>query len=200
MRAVLGVTVFLLASLPVLGAEKSAFQAKPVEQYPNKLTSEKVTIAAEPFTTDEQAKEAFGKVNPWRLGVLPILLVVKNNGKDAIRLDRLRLVYQLPDRTKIDNTPAGDLRFIGGAKRPKTIPTPIGAITKGGKSPFSEWEIEGRAFSAKVLPPGETASGFVYFETPTASDAASLYISGLVNAVTGVELYYFDIALSGNGQ
>jgi hypothetical protein len=38
----------------------------------------------------------------------------------------------------------------------------------------------------------------VYFEAPTTSDAASVYISGLVNAVTNNELFYFEIPMSGN--
>ncbi len=192
----------LLAVLSASGADKTTFQAKAVEQYPHRQTSEKVTIAAEPFVTDDQAKEAFGKVNPWRSGVLPILLVVKNQGTQSIRLDRLRLVYQLPDRTKIENTPAAELKFLGGGGgRPKQYPTPIGVkIGKGAKNPFNEWEIEGRAFAGRMLPPGETVSGFIYFQTPTSSDAASLYVSGLLNAVTGAELYYFEIPLSGGTQ
>ncbi|MDE3196119.1 MAG: hypothetical protein KGN84_07240, partial [Acidobacteriota bacterium] len=62
-------------------------------------------------------------------------------------------------------------------------------------SPLAEWEIEGRAFTAKMIPPGQSASGFVYFQAPDASDAATLDISGLVNASTGKELFYFEIPL-----
>ena len=65
------------------------------------------------------------------------------------------------------------------------------------KNPLDEWEIEGRAFSAKVIPPGQSASGLLYFRTPETSAAASVYISGLANAVTGKQLYYFEIPLSG---
>jgi hypothetical protein len=49
-----------------------------------------------------------------------------------------------------------------------------------------------------VIPPGQSASGFVYFQTQVTSAAASIYVSGLTNAVTGNELYYFEIPLSGN--
>jgi hypothetical protein len=48
-----------------------------------------------------------------------------------------------------------------------------------------------------MLAPGETASGFVYFNTDVTSAAASLYITGLQNAATGKDLYYFEIPLSG---
>jgi hypothetical protein len=73
----------------------------------------------------------------------------------------------------------------------------MGVHLGGSKNPLAEWEVEGRAFAAKMIPPGQAASGFVYFQAPLNSDAASVYISGLENAVTGKELFYFEIPLSG---
>jgi hypothetical protein len=180
--------------------DNTTFQAKPVTEYRHRQTSEKVTVAVEQFVTDEQSKDAFGKTNPWRIGILPVLVVVRNDGANALRVDRVRFVYQLPDRTRIESTPAADLKFLRGAKQPNNNPVPaLGGIKlgKGNKNPLAAWEIEGRAFSAKVVPPGQSASGFVYFQTPATSEAASMYISGLVNALTGNELYYFEIPLSG---
>jgi len=178
---------------------KVTFQAKPAADYPHRQTSENVTIAAEPFISDDQAKDPFGKVNPFRYGVLPILIVVENKGKDALRVDHIRFVYTLADNTHVEATPASDIRFLDGAAKPKTVPGPLGGtkVSKT-KNPLGEWEIEGRAFSAKMIPPGQTASGFVYFQTSENSAAASVNVSGLVNAVTGKELFYFDIPMSGN--
>ena len=190
----------LLIACAALAADKdkTTFQAKPVTEYPHRQTSEKVTIAAATFITDEQTKEPFGKVNPWRFGVLPVLLVIQNDGKDAIKLDHVKFVYQLPDGSKVDATPSGDVKYLEGARKPGTVQDPLGGLhVKKGKNPLDEWEIEGRAFAAKVLPPGQSASGFVYFQTPDTSDAASVYVSGLVNAASGNELYYFEIPLSG---
>ena len=178
--------------------EKEQFKAKPAASYAHRQTSENVTIAAEPYVTDDQAKEAFGKVNPWRYGVLPVLIAIQNDRRDALRVDHLRLTYVLPDRTRIEATPAQDVRFALGAKKPREVPGPLGKVVgKGGKNPLSGWEIEGRAFAAKMIPPGESASGFFYFQTPEVSDAASVYITGLVDAATSQELYYFEIPLSG---
>lgn len=187
----------LLALAVSAGAadNKSAFQAKPAADYPHKQTSEKVTVAASVYLTDEQTKEAFGKLNPWRLGVLPVLVVIQNDSKDAIRVDRVKFVYTLPDNTHIDATPAADVKYLQGARQPGTITSPIGVIVKKPKSPLAEWEIEGRAFSAKMIPAGQSASGFVYFQTPATSDAAVIDVSGLINAATNSELYYFEIPL-----
>ncbi|MES1258640.1 MAG: hypothetical protein ABUS51_09420, partial [Acidobacteriota bacterium] len=139
-------------------SEKTTFQAKPAAEYPHKQTSEKVTIAAEPFLTDEQTKDAFGKVNPWRLGILPVLVVIQNDGPSAVRVDRIRFVYVLPDRTRVEATPAAELKFLRGVKQPTTGPAmpKIPMVGKGSKNPLAEWEIEGRAFAAKMIPPGQS--------------------------------------------
>jgi hypothetical protein len=183
--------------LAVYGAdERTTFQAKPAGGYAHKQTSEKVTIAAEQFITDDQAKDAFGKVNPWRLGVLPVLVVIQNDSAAALRIDRIRFIYVLPDRTRVEATPAGDLRFLRNIKTPTTGPKmPKLPGAKSAKNPLAEWEIEGRSFSAKMIPPGQSASGFVYFQVPATSAASSLYVSGLMNAVSGNELYYFEVPL-----
>jgi hypothetical protein len=180
--------------------EKARFEVKPAAAYPHKQTSEKVTIAAEPFETDDQAREAFGKTNPFRYGVLPVLIVVQNDSPNAIRVDSMRLIYMLPDRTKVESTPASDVRFINGARQPKGLPGPTGGIkiTRAPKNPLAEPEIEARAFAAKMIPPGQSASGFVYFQVPQSSQAATVTVDGLLDATTGKELYYFEIPMSGN--
>ena len=178
-------------------AAYAEFQAKPAADYAHKQSSEKVTIAAEQFLSDEQTKDAFGKLNPWRFGILPVLVVVQNDSPNAIRVDRMKFVYVLPDRSRIEAIPATDIKYLMGAKQPKPVSGPLGGIHvgKSSKNPLTEWEVEGRAFSAKIIPPGQSASGFVYFQAPTNSAAASIYISGLMNATTNQELYYFEIPL-----
>src|SRR5438067_11745983 len=174
----------------------------PLTSYPHRQTSEKVTIAAEAMETDDQTRDAFGKVNPYRYGILPVLIVMQNDSPNAIRVDRIKFVYTLPDRTRIEATPAQDVRFVHGAKQPKGIPGPTGGIkiSRAPKNPLAEWEIEGRAFTAKMIPPGHSASGFACFQVPQSSAAASVYISGLVDAVTGKELYYFEIPMSNDAR
>jgi hypothetical protein len=192
------VSIAALPAVLLASDDKQEFKARPAAEYPHRQTSEKVTIAAQQYVTDDQAKEAFGKVNPWRYGILPVLIVIQNDSPHALKLTQLRLTYVLPDRTRIEATPAQDVRFVLGAKKPSQVGGPLGTVlNKRGKNPLSEWEIEGRALAAKMIPPGESASGFVYFQTPQQSDAASVYITGLVDAVTSKELYYFEIPMSG---
>lgn len=197
LRSIVSVPLLALSIAVAAPAEdKTPFQAKPADSYPHKQTSEKVTIAGEIYSTDDAAKEAFGKLNPWRHGILPVLVVVQNDSPNAVRMDRAKFVYVLPDRTRIEATPAAELKYLGGVKQPKPVAGPIGIkIGKSSKNPLAAWEIEGRAFSARMIPPGQSASGFVYFQAPVESDASVLYISGLENAATGNELYYFEVPL-----
>lgn len=176
------------------GADKDSaapFRPAPVETYTHRQSSEHVTVAAEEFETDEQARPAFGRHNPYKYGILPVLLVVKNDTGKALRLDHLRAVYVMPDNTRIENTPAVELHSLHGAREPKVVRSPL----PGSKQPLSQWEIEGRAFAARVLPPGETASGFVYFQSGR-KPGATLYLSGIQEAATGQDLLYFEIPLS----
>jgi hypothetical protein len=45
-----------------------------------------------------------------------------------------------------------------------------------------------------MLPPGDSAYGFFYFQTGH-SRGTSLYISGIREAQSGKELFYFEIPL-----
>ena len=170
------------------------FKSRPATGYPNKQTIEKVTIAVEQIETDDQAREPFGKLNPYRYGILPVLVVIQNDGPDTIRVDRMTIDYLLPDRSKIENTPASELRFLKSPGQPKAIPGPLGGMKLGKTktNPLADWTIEGRAFAAKMIPAGQSASGFFYFQSPS-SAAGKIYLSGMVHAGSGQELFYFEI-------
>ncbi len=201
-RATVGQLFLLVSITAAFGGDKetTSFHPRPITDYPHQQTSERVTIAAEEFESDEQARPAFGKKNPYQLGILPVLVIVQNKTGKALRMDRIKAVYVMPDNTRIESTPAAELRTLHGARQPKVINSPlpgIGAIGSRSKQPLSQWEIEGRAFAARVLPPGEVASGFFYFQSGR-KPGATLYVSGLEDAASGHELLYFEIPLSAN--
>ena len=81
--------------------------------YKGSQTTEKITIAAVPFVSEEQVRSAFGKVDPNHYGVLPVLVVLENGTGKALRLS-LQADYIGPDGKHVDATPASDATFIGG--------------------------------------------------------------------------------------
>jgi hypothetical protein len=67
-------------------------------------------------------------------------------------------------------------------------------VLKTKKNPLDAWEIEGRAFAAQMLPPGNSANGFFYFQT-ILQPKATIYLNGMAEAATGKEILYFEVPL-----
>jgi hypothetical protein len=197
--------VFIGAGSALLLADnkdEKKFSPGPALSYPTRQTIDHLTVAAVPYTTDEQARPAFGKHNPYAYGILPVLVILQNDTNKALTLVHLEVRYEMPDGRNVDPTPPQDLGTLRGVKNPQQVPggggrLPVPIPTGGGggkKSPMSEWEIEGRAFAVRMLPAREGASGFFYFQTLHVP-GAKLYLSGIREAATGQELFYFEVPL-----
>ena len=189
--------VLLLSIAAAFAADKEApFRPAPAASYKNHQTNAQVTIGVEPYDGGEKLKAAFGKLNPYDYGILPVLVVIQNDSGKTIRLDRIQAEYIGPGHSRVEATPARDVRYLRGPDRPKMIPGPTGQVKigKGKKNPLDAWEIEGRAFSAQMLPAGQSASGFFYFQTGLQT-GSTVYLNGLTEAGTGKELFYFEIPL-----
>src|SRR5437588_721 len=176
--------------------KETPFKAQPAASYPAHQTNQQITIAADPYTNSDKLKVAFGKLDPNEYGVLPVLIVVQNDTNQTIRLSGMKVEYLGPNRERIDATPARDVRYLRPPQRPNMIPGPGSKVKvlKTKKNPLDAWEIEGRAFAAQMLPPGNTASGFFYFQT-VFQPKATIYLSGMSEAGTGKEILYFEVPL-----
>jgi hypothetical protein len=172
-------------------ADKPApFRANPAASYTRHQTGDGVTVAVDPYDSGEKLKTAFGKLDPNQYGILPVLVVIQNDTGKSLRLDRLKAAYTAGGGKRIDATPASEVKFAVPAQRP--TPTPLGIKSK--KNPLAAWEIEGRAFAAQIVPPGQSAFGFLYFQTGMQT-GSTVYLSGITEAGTGKELLYFEIPL-----
>jgi len=135
--------------------KQTPFKAAPAASYPSHQTNQKVTIGVDPYVMGDKVKTAFGKADPYQYGVLPVLVVIENDSDVSISLDGLQAEYVGPNRDSVQMTPAKDVRYAVGPRRPSVIGGPAGQMPKilGKKNPLDEWEIEGRALAAQMLPP-----------------------------------------------
>lgn len=172
----------------------STFQAPAASSLAHKQTAGKVTVAVDPYVEGEKVKTAFGKLVPNNYGILPVLLVIQNDSDQPLRLDKMKAEYVSPSGDRVPATPAADVKYAHAPKKPSMIGGPAGMVLKGKKNPLEAWEIEGRAFAAQMVPQGNTASGFLYFQTGL-QHGATLYLSGIVEANTGKELLYFEVPI-----
>src|SRR5438128_7258374 len=199
---VLSIALFATLALGAAADKDVRFIPGRAASYPTKQTTETVPIAAVPYTTEEQTRSAFGKVDPNKHGVLPVLIVMQNDGNQAMRLDNLKVEYIDPDRSKVEATPSRDVPYLSSVKQPsiQNTPLPTGSPrVSRKKNPLADPQIDLRAFSAKMLPPGEQASGFFYFQTEP-QRRGMIYVTGIREAGSGKELFYFEIPLSEDGS
>jgi hypothetical protein len=207
---------FALIGLIALTMAVSAFAAKqfampralPAAQYPahDSHPMEKVTVAADPYDNREKQRELF--VGDY-LGhsLLPVFIVITNDGDKPISLTGLKMDLITRDRAKA--SPAGDddlYRRFTNAKRyqdkstgSRKIPYPI-PLPKGDqglvKKELRE-EFDASRFFARAVEPHGTQSGFVFFDIGGLDDAArgaSLTLTG-VNDGDGNPLMYFEVSL-----
>ncbi|HEY1203085.1 MAG: hypothetical protein ABSH46_20150 [Bryobacteraceae bacterium] len=177
--------------------ERPAFKPGPASSFATRQTISGVTVAAVALRSDAEAEPAFGKVNPYKYGVLPVLVVIQNDSKQTIALDGLKVSFVLPDHDRVEATPAADVKYISGPSAPNVHAGPVPQLpthVSRSKSPLGEWQIEGRAFAAHMLAPKDSASGFFYFRA-TWQSGSTLYLTGLREPASGKELFYFEVPL-----
>jgi hypothetical protein len=197
MRRVALIVLLSIAALTGDDKDKPRFSAGAASSYPSHQTMDKITLAAVPYVTEEQARVAFGKVNPAQHGVTPVLLILENGTEKTVRLD-LQAELVDPGGKHLDATPASDVIYLDTSvkapRMPGTSPYPNPFPKKPKKGPLNTWEIEGRAFAPKLLPPGESANGFFYFQTQLIP-GSRLYLTGIKDAASGKDYLYFEVPL-----
>jgi hypothetical protein len=189
-------TAFALLSISLLAVASSGdktFQAGPPIDYAHQA-SEHVVIGAKPFDSFDLTKPVFGKkADLNRYGILPVLLVIENDRQETIDLEDLQVKLESEHGGSVTSLDPNQVAFISmPPKRPEMAPS---RIPHSHKNPLNGPELYERAFTARVLPPGERASGFFYFQA-NPQPGLRLYISGIVERPSGKEMLYFEIPLT----
>ncbi len=80
--------ILLLSIATVFGGDKDEEPFRPggPETFPHHQTISKLTIAADAFTTRAETDKVFGKkLDPAKYGILPILILVKNDSSQSLK-------------------------------------------------------------------------------------------------------------------
>jgi uncharacterized protein YciI len=160
---------------------------------------EKVAIAAEPYDTKE--KEAIFRVDYLSHGVMPVRLIVTNNGDRPISLRDARILFLTAAGDKIQAAEPEDVERLmtqkerQGGKIP--MPGPIPAIKLKPKASNKEIEADFDTFEyqALVVEPHTTRAGFLFYDVSELDHPlkdAKLHLHKLRDA-DGNELFYFEI-------
>jgi hypothetical protein len=200
-RFVLGILAAIGLSVFCLGAKQFVMPvAQPAKSYParDEHSDEAVTLALDPYDMADKANIFSVRYN--QLGMLPILLVVTNDGDQPILLAGMRAELVTVDRAKLSPVTPDDIerRLSHPSASANRYPLPFPTKrAKGGVSHEAREEIENAQFGAKAVEPHSTQAGFLFFDvqgvaTPLAG--AHFYLTGVRNA-QGHELMYFEVPL-----
>ncbi|HLY41019.1 MAG TPA: hypothetical protein VKR52_07370 [Terracidiphilus sp.] len=161
---------------------------------------EQVAIAAEPYDTKE--KEAIFRVDYLGHGVMPVRLVVTNNGDKPISLRDARILFETATGERIQAAEPEDVERLmtrkerEGGKVP--MPGPIPPIHLKPKASNKEIEADFDQFEygALVVEPHTTHAGFLFYDVSDLDSnplkGAKLYLHEIRDS-SGNELFYFEI-------
>jgi hypothetical protein len=197
---VLPLLLFWLA-LPALASDHTPPAVQPATAFAavEVHADEKVAIAAEPYDTREKA--AIFRVDYLSHGVMPIRLIVTNNGDRPINLSEARILFYTAEGEKIQAAEPEDVERLmtrrerEGAKIP--LPTPLPKIKLKGKASNKDIEADFNTFEyqALVVEPHTTRAGFLFYDISGVDHplrGAKLHLRRLRNA-DGNDLFYFEI-------
>ena len=199
-RKIAGVSVLLLSSIVCLAGKHFVMpSAQPAKTYPahDEHPSEGVTVALDPY--DMADKASIFSVHYSDVGLMPIFLVITNDGNQPVSLSGMKAELITADRTKIPPATEDDI-YRRIARPPGNIsqnPLPWPKKAKGSVSKDAMEEVQNAQFAARAVEPHSTQSGFMFFDVSGISvplAGANFYLTGVHDA-KGNELMYFEVPL-----
>jgi hypothetical protein len=176
---------------------------QPAKSYPahDDHPTEQVCVGLDLYDTPDKA--SIFSVHYSDLGILPIFVVVTNDGDQPVALTGMDVKMVTSDRTKLLPMSADDIYRRISRPHAHTTTYPLPFPTKkagGGVSAKAREEIENARFDARAVEPHGTQAGFVFVDISDMSNPTSdshVYFTGIHDA-KGNELMYFDVQLGKN--
>ncbi|HVO61578.1 MAG TPA: hypothetical protein VMT53_11620 [Terriglobales bacterium] len=200
-RKLLLTMLVVAAGVGVAAKDFSRPRANPAVSYPahDEHKDEGVTVAVDPY--DMPDKTRIFNTNYAANDLLPIFLVVTNDGNEPVSLNDLKAELVTVNRSKIEASSQEDvfrrLSHPDASAAPKyPLPLPRGKV-KPAVNQKTRDEVEAAEFNARAVEPHSTQSGFLFFDVGGISNplaGAHFYLTGLRNG-KGDELMYFEIPM-----
>lgn len=203
--ALYGVLLALAATSLVAFKDFVMPQAGNAATYASKDThpNEKVTIAIDLYNT--APKDDIFNTRYVQEGILPVLLIVTNDGDKPISVTKMHAQLVTSNRSKLDALAVDDvMRRVGHVNASSTNPggrtTPI-PLPGGNKNKKAQQQLEEATrarFSAYAVEPHSTQAGFLFFDIQDVRNpvqGSRIYVDGVRDA-GGSELMYFEIPVA----
>lgn len=188
-------------ALPAVATDHTAPPIQPATAFAavEVHEKEKVAIAAEPYDTKQ--KESIFRVDYLGHGVMPIRLIVTNEGDRPISLRDARILFQTRSGDRIQAADPEDVERLMTRKEREggriPMPGPIPTIKLKPKASNKDIEEDFNQFEygALVVEAHTTRAGFLFYDVSRLDDplrGSKLHLHKVMDA-DGHELFYFEI-------
>jgi hypothetical protein len=196
--------VFVFSSIALFAAKEFVKPtAEAASTYPSHDShpTEKVTAAVDVYNAPP--KTDIFSTNFVQNGILPVFLIITNDGDRPISVNNMRAQLVTARRSKLEALEADDIMRRIGHVSGASNPHPVGPITipghgpKNKKSQQQNDEITRAMFTAAAVEPHSTQSGFLFFDVEDVKNyvaGSHVYLTGMRDA-NGGELMYYDITV-----
>jgi hypothetical protein len=201
MKALWAIPLLLWLALPAGGSSHAPPPVQPATSFAavEVHEDENVAIAAEPYDTRE--KEVIFRVDYLSHGVMPIRLIVTNNGNRPISLLEARILFITADGANIQVAEPEDVEQLmkrkesEGATIPQPGPPPNIKLKFSNSNGDIEQDFDTFEYRALTVEPHTTRAGFLFYDVygldhPLAG--AKLNLRKLRYA-DGKQLFFFEI-------
>ena len=186
-------------ALPVLAADHAPPPVTPATSFPSVEVHDKeqVAIAIEPYDTKE--KVSIFHIDYLKYDVMPVRLIVTNNGDRPISLRDARILFETAKGDRIQAAEPDDVnRLMNPRINPTRIPLPEPIpIHRKPKDYYKDIKADFDTFEYQALAvePHTTRAGFLFYDLTGVANplkGAHMYLRVLRDA-DGKELYSFEI-------
>jgi hypothetical protein len=174
---------------------------QPAKTYPahDEHPEEGLAVAVDPYDTAEKAK--IFVVNYSEYGILPVYVVITNDGDQPIALSGMKAQFVTGDRSKLSPSSEDDIyrrlnHPTASATNRYPLPFPSKKV-KGAVNQKTMSEIQSAQFGAKAVEPHSSQAGFLFFDVSDIAnplEGAHFYLTGVRDA-KDAELMYFEVSL-----
>jgi len=184
--AAVSLIILQTIALPAFDYQVKTVKVLPIESYPARMELGGITIAADPYNTDEKSQSAFDVKNLNSRGYYPVHVIIQNHSEKFMSIRTRNVLLITSSGRQLYTTPATVVaQDVTGSVSTKTG-SPL--------SDFTEKELTNRTVDPKAV-----ADGFIFFFTPESRNdffaGSTLYIPKLEEEGSRKPLGPFSIPL-----
>lgn len=184
-------------AIALAGYKVKPLPVRSAMQYPSRQEFQKLTIAAQPFATEEALQSIFDRKDIYESGFVGVLVVVENGNDFPVEI-REKDIYLVAPGGNQATVPAEDVvvRLLYG-KLAGQLPSKKGSLGRLKNNDLMD-DFTRKAFGTRFIAPFSSEHGLVFFRHDRSErflKGTKLYFPKVYNMKTDEELIFFEFDL-----